>query len=608
MAYGYDCGRRCRQSKSFASDIAYITQARIDKYGAFTLKIPIAEDGYSFYSNLPITADEKKYCYVSGSRGSYYGDGSALKPVDTLKRAFEIADDGGTVVLLDTVSVKEWKTSKKLAVTGKNPITGKIEGGIDLTGSVTLKLEAPVTFENLNFVTVKAEKISDNANRIFACGNKLVMGEGLTMTNPIDVLGGSSIGNTSDSTDITLLSGRYRRVYGGGWNSPVAGDTNITIGGTVNSEYSVEDSSEKYYDSRVFGGGVNSGSAVGGKTHITIKDNAAIAYVVGGGSGKGADINGGETHISVEGGRVMNVYGGTADKETVYVGNTFINMTGGSVEGIFGGSMSQSMTGNTYVTVSGGEVTRRIFGGCYNDWTFSWATNYHVKGSTTVLICKTPSLVTGRGLSSGNKDNSGIFAASRAESNDENEVSYLIFADGTYSTYKEKIGDTTGWGSYFKSFHDYLVYAGSGGSAGVDYDNQGTLKLSADGGTEIYCNNKKFAAGVYEITDSETEIEFRQIEGITGYSGRLTDGGALINADIYLKQMSEQNCILAAIFDGDGSLVSVKKVDVKENGNYVLKLDFTPLPDEKYTARLFVWKYPELRPVALDCTFGPLSK
>lgn len=58
------------------------------------------------------------------------------------------------------------------------------------------------------------------------------------------------------STDLTLLSGRYRRIYGGGWNSPVNGDTHIVIGGTVNSEYSVEDSSQNYYDSRVFGGGV----------------------------------------------------------------------------------------------------------------------------------------------------------------------------------------------------------------------------------------------------------------------------------------------------------------------------------------------------------------
>ena len=68
----------------------------------------------------------------------------------------------------------------------------------------------------------------------------------------------------------------------------------------------------------------------------------------------------------------MNVYGGTVDKTTVYEGDTYINMSGGSVEGIFGGSMSQTMTGNTRIAVSGGQVTRRIYGGCYNDWSGSW--------------------------------------------------------------------------------------------------------------------------------------------------------------------------------------------------------------------------------------------
>ena len=319
---------------------------------------------------------------------------------------------------------------------------------------------------------------------------------------------------------------RYRRIYGGGWNSPVNGDTHVVIGGTVNSEYSVEDSSADYYDSRVFGGGVNSGSEVAGKTYITIKDNAAVAYVVGGGSGSGADIKGGGTHISIEGGRVMNVYGGTVDKTTVYEGDTSINMSGGSVEGIFGGSMSQAMTGNTRITVSGGQVTRRIFGGCYNDWTGSWKSDFHVNGTTAVWIGGAANLITSEGLSSGNKANSGIFAASRAANNVTTETSYLIFADGTYDKWKEKIGDTTGWNA-FQPHYDYLVKAGNGGTATLNDNTAGALNLTAEENKAAFCNGQQTENGIYKIKDTETTIEFSQIPEPVSYT----------HLDVYKRQI-----------------------------------------------------------------------
>lgn len=376
------------------SNIAYITQEKITPDGGFTLHLPILDESYTLRSNLPV--DVTRYYYVSAQNGSPNGTGTVSSPAATLQQAFSMAEDGGTIVLLDTVQTTSWDTDKQLTVTGRNPITGELGGGIDLTKITTLRLGGAVKFENLTFVTKAAATLSENANRIFACGNPLVMGEGLTMTEPIDILGGNSINHTAESTDLTLLSGRYRRIYGGGWNSPVTGDTHVTIGGTVNSEYAVEDSASDYYDSRVFGGGVSSGSTVGGQTYITIRDDAAIAYLVGGGSGAGADVTGGGTHISIEGGRVMNVYGGTVDKATVFQGDTHIRMTGGSVEGIFGGSMSCGMTGNTFISVSGGQVTRRIFGGCYNDWTFSWKSDCHVNGTTAVWIGGSPQLITGK--------------------------------------------------------------------------------------------------------------------------------------------------------------------------------------------------------------------
>lgn len=639
-------------------NIAYITQEKINSDGSFSLKLPIMQETDTLRSNLPIQLDTKKYYYVSGANGSADGTGSAVSPVNTLQKAFELAEDGDTIVLLDTVRVSSWDTSKSLTITGKNPVTGASYGGIDLTGIVSLRICGPARFENLNFITNPAPAINDKATRIFACGNKLVMGEGLTMTEPVDILGGNSANNTAESTDLTLLSGRYRRVYGGGWNSPVIGDTHIVIGGTVNSEYSTEDSSADYYDSRVFGGGVNSNSEVSGKTYITIKDNAAMAYVIGGGSGNGADIKGGATHINIEGGRIMNVYGGTVDKTTVYEGDTYINMTGGSVEGIFGGSMSQSMTGNTRIAVSGGQVTRRIFGGCYNDWTGSWGSDFYVKGTTAVWIGGDADLITGKGLSSGNKDNSGIFAASRIAGNKTDETSYLIFANGTYDSLKDKIGDTTGWNA-FKSHHDYLVKAGNGGAAVLDNDTAGSLRLTADEGKTALCNGKKTENGLYQITDTETIIEFYEIteaspsvsptvspsaspsvspsasptvspsasptaspsasptaspspspsiSPIPEQSAKLTENGAEVSADLSIENVKGGEFVLAAVYNKDLQLISAQKTEFTANGTYKLNLDFTPIPTEQYTVKLFVWRFPNLEPLTDVCMFGPLIK
>ena len=665
-------------------NITYITQEKIKSDGSFNLKLPIMQETDTFRSNLPINADTGKYFYVSSMNGSSDGTGSAASPVNTMQKAFELAEDGDTIVLLDTVRVSSWDTSKSLTVTGQNPITGVTEGGIDLTEIVSLRICGPVKFEKLKFVTKAAASMDEKANRIFACGNSLVMGEGLTMTEPIDILGGNSIGNTAESTDLTLLSGCYRRIYGGGWNSPVNGDTHIVIGGTVNSEYSVEDSSQNYYDSRVFGGGVYSGSEVAGETYITIKDNAAIAYVVGGGSGKGTDIKGGATHISIDGGRVMNVYGGTVDKTTVYEGDTYINMSGGSVEGIFGGSMSQTMTGNTRIAVSGGQVTRRIYGGCYNDWSGSWNSNFHVDGTTAVWVGGDARLITGEGLSSGNKDNSGIFAASRASSNLTTENSYLIFADGTYDKWKDKIGDVSGWSGTFKPYNDYLVKAGNGGTAILDNNNIGALDLTAEEGKIAFCNGQQTENGIYNIKDAETVIEFSQIAEVTPtptasptasptaeptatptaeptatptvsptagpiaeptatptvsptaeptasptasptagpiteptatptvsptpeQSAKLTENGAEVSADIALEKFEGGERILAAVYNSDRQLVTAKITEITENGNYKLNLDFTPIPTERYTIKLFVWKLHEMKPLNNGYSFGPLG-
>lgn len=74
------------------------------------------------------------------------------------------------------------------------------------------------------------------------------------MDNPIDVFGGHSINHTVESTDVTVKSGIYRRIYGGGEQSAVTGDTHIKIYG-MNEKFSANDDDSNYYKSWISGGG-----------------------------------------------------------------------------------------------------------------------------------------------------------------------------------------------------------------------------------------------------------------------------------------------------------------------------------------------------------------
>ena len=48
-------------------------------------------------------------------------------------------------------------------------------------------------------------------------------------------------------------------------------------------------------------------------------------------------------------------------------------------------------------------------------------------------------------------------------------------------------------------------------------------------------------------------------------------------------------------------------MEITENGNYKLNLDFTPIPTERYTIKLFVWKLHEMKPLNNGYSFGPLG-
>ena len=346
---------------------------------------------------------EASTVYVK-STGKDYGKGTESAPYRTLERALEKVVDGGIIVLQDTVAITGWTEHKK-----KVTITG---GNLDATGLTSLQIYDNVTFTNIG-LKVNAEEY------ICANGYTVVMGEGVSLSNAVDVYGGGTDGTTVPGTSLTLLSGTYRCVYGGSLRGTVDGDTYLTVGGTVNANIDAFNHDGLQY---FFGGGYN--DRITGSTYFTFGGNAKAVHLFGG-SNDGGTI-GGSTNLTVEGGSSMSMYGAGRNADMNCDANT--KVTGGQFEQVFGGCERADLTGRVDLRLLGGEVTRRIYGGSYND-----GTSYKVSDGIVLTLGDVNVSYT-----SSNSDR-GIYARSRYKGDVED--SQIVYASATaYSKYKNNVG------------------------------------------------------------------------------------------------------------------------------------------------------------------------
>lgn len=354
---------------------------------------------------------ETSTVYVN-STGKDYGKGTESAPYRTLERALEKVVDGGTIVLQDTVTLTEWtEHGKTVTITG---------GNLDATALYSLQIYDNVTFINIG-LKVNAEEY------ICANGYALVMGEGVSLSNAVDVYGGGADGTTVSGTSLTLLSGTYRCVYGGSLRGTVDGDTYLTVGGTVNANIDAFNHDGSQY---FFGGGYN--DSITGSTYFTFGGDAKAVHLFGG-SNDGGTI-GGSTNLTVEGGSSMSMYGAGRNADMHCDANTKI--TGGKFEQVFGGSERANLTGHVDLRLLGGEVTRRIYGGSYND-----GTSYKVSDGIVLTLGDVKVSYT-----SSNSDK-GVYARSRYKGDVED--SQIVYASATaYSTYKDKVGGED-WGASY---------------------------------------------------------------------------------------------------------------------------------------------------------------
>lgn len=444
--------------------------------------------------------------YVSSS-GNASNNGLAESTPTTLASAYTKSGTDKKIVLLDGVTM----TLPSSAYSGTIEICGKSASTV-LTLPATVTLNGAMTFDNVTLTGAT----------IYAAGHPFTVGTGVTTSANLTVYGGAN-GATVASTNISLLGGKYANVYGGGNNGNVTGNTNVVFGGNANIGMGIDDSnSSTLCPTNVYGGGTGSGKVLG-STNITLKDNAVAQYVVGAGTNTAGD-SVKDTNICIQGGKALGIYGGGIDGVTLTGCDTHITMTGGLVEQIFGGSQ-RNLTGNTFIYLLGGDVARRVYSGCYNDAKLSYSTSYYVNGTTNIVIGSGAKLASETGLSSGNKNNRGVYSGSRLGSKNSNEKNTLVFLDGCYDSQKSVIAKDSSYLFFlkFSSFEDYTIKASSGGVVDPT-KTAGTVYVKPDN-----CNYGQIGSAYYinenaAVSTGATTVSFAKNFEVTSVSASVSGG------------------------------------------------------------------------------------
>ncbi|MBQ8850586.1 MAG: hypothetical protein IJ011_09670 [Clostridia bacterium] len=333
-----------------------------------------------------------------------------------LNEAINNVENGGTITVKGTYTLPSgfnWTAhGKSVTITG---------GTFDASGLSVLNIRDNVTFDN---VTLKWK------GTVCANGNALKVDSDVTVSGTVSAIYGGGGGTTVASTSLTLLSGNYYKIYGGSNKGTVTGDTNVYVGGSANSACDAASHDAIY---TVFGGGVS--DTVGGNTNLTVADNMKANYIYGGSQGSGAKISG-TAYLNAIGGNVMSIYG--AGKDVDCVSNTVTTVTGGTFEQIFGGSEGAMVTGNVLLRVWGGTVSRRIYGGCYNEYDlFKWQSSRGVSGNITLVLGSGANITF-----SSSDDDIAIYAGSRHRK-DVDGMTNLVFSDPSATSIKTGAQDGT---------------------------------------------------------------------------------------------------------------------------------------------------------------------
>lgn len=441
-----------------------------------------------------------------------------------------------------------------------NLTADSVYSDLGITGDAVINGNGHKLTFTANFVMKGDLKISNvvhsGAHTIYAAGHTLEFTNDVTWESldmPLTIYGGGASSSTCESTDVRLYGGLFSAVYGGSYRGTVTGDTNVIIGGNVCKGLTPNNEADAAVKCplTVRGGGNN--GTVGGSTHVTLQDNAVATFIYGAGNSEN-DIK--ETNVYIKGGKTMNVLGGSGALTNC---NTNIVMTGGIAEALFGGSSGATMTGNTKVVVKGGEVTRRIFGGCYNNcsaglFKFTWSTSHYVSGTTTVILYPGANLISGNTYLSGDNNDLGIRGGSRMGSSNSAEKSVIMFMDGRASS---NVPTKASWPlTSCGSYHNYLITASAGGTV-ERTSTEGTFLIKPDWGKYGSIGSNYYINENASVSSGTTNVTFADNFAISSLSANATSSGADVTVGFVAKNVKSrpQPKLLVSIFDSNKNFV-----------------------------------------------------
>ncbi len=556
-------------------NVKYIDQSEIAEDGSFRMRIPLREvldssEGLTVRSNIKgMTVSEQQYIYCSDN-GVSLSAGTKENPC-SFKTALDIAASGDTIVLLDTITIPAdfvWRQSDKtIRIEGYQDV-----GKLDLTAVEAFSVGCNVTFDNLELLVHDGtDSSSANQTLIYAQGNHVIMEKGVTTNHFVKAIFGGAKGKALTHTNLEVYGGDYKGIYGGGDQGNITGNSSVIVGGKTNSNtiLTIGNSKGKFEGLKGTGGTVlagGNGSNVMGTAFVTVKDDAVVQYVRGGGTGE-TNLTVGKCRINIEGGTIMNVFAavGRSSRESEYICNSEVVMTGGEAEAVFAGAERRDIYGKITCYLLGGTITRRAYAGCYNDYGFSgWGGTCAVHGTATLVFGPDLGSNTMTDTQSGN----GIFGGSRRSVNSSDEIGRLVFLDGCYDRFKANIGKN----DMCRSHHDYLLSEGINGSAMFsDLTDEASpevsasqIKITPDSGydallngeiiTDQYCALQNSAlAEVSFISNGsgERETEITSAYGIAGSDG--------VNVNYYTAQKGK---LIVVVYDAEDRLVGTAMEDV----------------------------------------------
>lgn len=390
-----------------------------------------------------------------------------------------------------------------------------------------------------------------------------IYGQGSQVNN---LFGGSNNSGDVDNTQINITSGIFKIIYGGG-NKANTQTSNILLENNTNQI------SEIYgggYSANVVTSNINinggnvlnvyGGSNTAGTVATTnVNINGGITSTVYGGNNKGGNTI--TANVNVLGGNVNDVYGGGNLAVTT---ETKVIINGNITNSVYGGGNEAAVETSTDVLIENATVANNVYGGG-NEGIVEENTNVHIKNSNLLNSV----YAGGNGVSAIVKGNTNLIIDGANTNIEKNAFGggnkAATGEEGTNSSVSNVhiVSGTIG-GNVYGGANTSVVYGITKTSIGYDAVNNSTLEIG-----DIQIDGTVFGGG--EANESGSEIFDYSFISVTKAIEIYIDGNGYNNFNIYGSIFGSGN----ASSTSGTSMIDIKNYGTTQNPKYNVSIQRT---------------------------------